>query len=1690
MKEWLILNGHAKNMADAGLFSRKQWNKLHKEAIRAGKNIPVQKKQTTIKELSKPVEVVTERNKSPKGIVNKEDPIKAAPMDRTVPQIREVQKNEYLKSIPQVDNSPILKQSPEAKWLVKNGYALNETLATSITRKEYNEARSKGKFKNKSSLPQGIKKKEFVFDKKIWKTALDISGKTEQRKNRSETGRTKPIPAAQDSTINSALSSTFKFANQFSFLKKAGLDGDAFTQKGMRREFDNYGLEKYRDKGKQGKAISYWETSILNKNNVYKKKHKDVMNWLNSKEGEKVKKQVVKQIKPKKTFASGGFTRPMRFPRLNFARGMMPIKQRGRSNNLYDEKSKSLLGSQFSKFSTNLSQYKSNVTQGTMRNRKADIKGRGITSLDGKKMFNIPKSRGRKEALAEIKQYINSDIFKMLPPQIKTKVEKYYQKQSKDFRDSEYLRHSKNPNFEGVIKNYADGYISNFSKPLQEAVLREQSALKERGIPSSAIKVEQSNELKDSKNPMGLAVTNRVDEPRGVNQGISRSRKMGVNPKTHGAAEGMVPNFAVGAVLGNLLRMGAGGLGKLAKSLKGRVTGEDAGGMGDFLLFSLLSSIGTEFLKPEDGSPMGAGANIASGALTGASFGSLLGLPGTIAGGLAGGAYGLGKSFLGGDGEQETFESFNLIKEAKEDLDKAMQDVQAISNFTDKVATLDQAMEAQDFRVVQAIQQEMFESVSAIQDSGLRQEMMELANSGINASDKIEILKQRMNSLSSTLEVTAQFTKAAETIFEERKKNKGFFYDDPSFSGAGGGKKLTQTADIAGDAFTQAIIRVATEDLSDLKIAQSIVDSNNEGRPMFGDDRKNYDNAEDYLQDPLNQKRVSLVRREKEADALKVFLDDFRIAQELTEKAKKEADKKRKDASKQRQQYLPYRSVMKSDDLPEGPASNTSGEMQEIFDKMDSGILRTLLNQTPTGKKISENKDDKEMIEAIVDEMKVNAKFGAEIAERLQENLDKAGEDIENFTNGLVKAEQQTKAFESGSQKAARAIEEVIQYQHQSSMVLAKWNRALEFNARTLETQATDAKELFNYQLGTGQITANQFIGKSGQVDQIQINQSLFNDLQTQFIQTFQAALPELQEYVFSNLFTDDELTDAGFKKPEPQSMEGRGKQIYDEKTSPQDTAIMQLWQNQILPTLQSGNMSTEQQTAIVNQLSQYGQKGTMLAEKLNFIMEGFRMESKLAADKLNMAMARNRAEVGQRVLGKRADSLMTPGEKQGLEERMREVNFDPIAGRSPFEGVDMTNSVQEGEYKLKFDNMSPTDSYAEARIEQMRRELADRFDINPEVFGSPFGDTGQSDRFLADASIRELFELLRNMARERGDSGAILDQLYKAEQDALNENREHWNNVMQYEDLAQEQARQILEQEGKASQEMIKLLAKDPEERTSLELQTLNGTMASIQSDGISIKNIDVLAEAIIKGLGGEPIKLKNPEVPPNKPLTGEPRAEPPPRVGGNKPPSGNLPNPFIKPPWAIRGDPPPSQLPKPVLNNSPVRGPVAPNSPSMPEPPPPLAPEPNENNTALIEALTKVGEKLIEFSESATSINTSIESLNEGFAQIGESFESFTETGNALSESFQSLSGGISELNTAMLGLPTELSAQLSDLVFQHNVTGNMTFDFSSVEIENAIGPVVRREFESAIMNGAIIPRIAAAVRALIDPQGSIPQ
>ena len=189
------------------------------------------------------------------------------------------------------------------------------------------------------------------------------------------------------------------------------------------------------------------------------------------------------------------------------------------------------------KRSSRLSKDDFNATSGALTDFNSGNAQFARTSLSGASGIKLTARNFEK-----VRQFLNSKDFRKLDKFLQNKLITQLKSQSKSLGLGDVTRgygQYFDPMFEGQIAASL-GIVPNFVNPLEDAIGRERAA----GIPKSMIRVEQDDQLKSSQNPAGLAVTNTRDEPGGVRQGIDRARNMGMDPKTHGASSGLIPNFA------------------------------------------------------------------------------------------------------------------------------------------------------------------------------------------------------------------------------------------------------------------------------------------------------------------------------------------------------------------------------------------------------------------------------------------------------------------------------------------------------------------------------------------------------------------------------------------------------------------------------------------------------------------------------------------------------------------------------------------------------------------------------------------------------------------------------------------------------------------------------------------------------------------------------------------------------------------------------------------------------------------------------------------------------------------------------------------------------------------------------------------------------------------------------------------
>jgi hypothetical protein len=413
----------------------------------------------------------------------------------------------------------------------------------------------------------------------------------------------------------------------------------------------------------------------------------------------------------------------------------------------------------------------------------------------------------------------------MLDKNLQSKLLLYYNKRKSEIAslkdlDPQYLRYSSDPMYQGKIANYGNGFMPNFA--LDQAIARESEALKKRGVSSNKIKVEKSSYLKSAMNPMGLAVTNAVDEPMGVQQGINRVKKQGLNPKTYG-----VPSFALSAEEKRLEKEKADF--KLEQeSKRGRFLGRSQflnpyAGLDDDEAFKLKkdqeaykektkgtkgikrymqhgmspegqrrmsvvggkmgnAAMGAMFMGPmaaemiRDGredAAIGGGGRMGMDVMNSAALGAAFGPWGMA----LGAGYGVGKGITEFGQRDKQANTFKALEGAKKKLDEIMSDTSSMQSFAQGVQELHVATQSGDSKGIVAANKQIRQSINNIADPEVRKRMQSLAKSSMSSSKKLELLGAAIGNMGEEAEKRSGMLAAGKSANDERFAGANGFQD-------------------------------------------------------------------------------------------------------------------------------------------------------------------------------------------------------------------------------------------------------------------------------------------------------------------------------------------------------------------------------------------------------------------------------------------------------------------------------------------------------------------------------------------------------------------------------------------------------------------------------------------------------------------------------------------------------------------------------------------------------------------------------------------------------------------------------------------------------------------------------------------------------------------------------------------------
>lgn len=424
---------------------------------------------------------------------------------------------------------------------------------------------------------------------------------------------------------------------------------------------------------------------------------------------------------------------------------------------------------EFAKFSGSVGRFNQSVSQG----QRGAIQSSPLRAPGRDNLFAFSR-RKQKESLSNIKQYINSDFFRSLDPKIQKSVVQFYNKRASQIKQNQFAPQYLKDDVGSVARtyNFSSGYTPNYNNPLMQALSREKAALRERGIASSAIRVESSPALRGPMNPGGLAVTNKVDEPLGVSQGIRRSKSMGIDPKTHG----MTPNFALPLAL-PLLKSGfsalmttlplvanlgkkAGGAAKNMFKGSGEMSNLAMGGM-----FALpMAAEGIRGGRSDE--EVSGARGMAMDAANYAGYGAMLGGKGMAVGAALGAISGLGRM----SERDSSVKTFEKLAEQKKKLDEVMKDAGSIQKYANGVVGLNEALKSGDFDAITEAQEQMFDAMSSVEDIDLINKMNELKNSSMSAEEKLSVLNKEMENLGNKAGILKSLIEVTENLQEGESK--------------------------------------------------------------------------------------------------------------------------------------------------------------------------------------------------------------------------------------------------------------------------------------------------------------------------------------------------------------------------------------------------------------------------------------------------------------------------------------------------------------------------------------------------------------------------------------------------------------------------------------------------------------------------------------------------------------------------------------------------------------------------------------------------------------------------------------------------------------------------------------------------------------------------------------------------------
>ena len=817
------------------------------------------------------------------------------------------------------------------------------------------------------------------------------------------------------------------------------------------------------------------------------------------------------------------------------------------------------------------------------------------------------------------------------------------------------------------ILPFSSGVIPNFANPLQAAVSREAAALKARGIAASNIRIEKSASLKSPANPGGLAVTNRIDEPGGVHQGIARAKKMGINPKKHGMAKGFVPNynrFLIDALTKAGQATKKGGMFALDKFKN--MTPEQQSNLSMGAMF--MGPMAAEMMMGEDRQSAGMGQRIASGAAMGAGYGAMFGPKGMAIGAAAGAVYGGAEGMI----KQDTGDAFKELSEAKKGLDKIMSDTKAISEYGNALSGLDEAMKSGDLTALDEIEASLQESLANIADPELLSGLIELQDNGASAGESLDFVNKKLGELQGQAMALQKAVGASDKLTKRVDDETGFWNSTGNFFGA-----MTDMAISGVDGFGEFL---------GVDLVKSTYDERRrESTDLMGKGKQGDVVAKDIAKGYI--------------DSLKEFakVDQTSILSDLSAGTRSFAgiDTKGKSMEELRQNTVLMAKVR----------DTAASETSDNYQRMTSGMLEQdgLGNYKVKGEfreQMENTVGGDKNLEILEQQLGESDKF----LKAFLEGIDQGGDSLKDLAKisekGISKAIERENNAAKLQKELQAGYQNMLNMQERIANTISNVQFTDSMNQRDRDFKANFASEGLEFMNANGGMSREDVLTKQNQINQATLKANSSDSLKNELLSILKSSIDP------SATFNSDEIAKKygeNIKEAEPRTAEGRAKKGLEDEAQKEQAMLAEKFDT-FLQANEDGNLTLEEMTGFLQSIDSEGKVGNGILKQAQIAADRNAKQLSQEMKQASLNMMKQRAVTAAQRLSSMGGSLLNKDDQLQLGNLTAKGAFGGSDAQSMDATLKFINTIGADPSDFGIDKTTAQHTIAMANIDLAER--------------------------------------------------------------------------------------------------------------------------------------------------------------------------------------------------------------------------------------------------------------------------------------------------------------------------------------------------------------------------------------------------